>query len=123
MPRKKVNYKSGPALDLGLDYKFRSSWERNFARILQYLGLRWRFEYKRFHMKDGHSYLPDFLILTEDNPWKTKWLEVKGLWHRGDKTRMISFMNHYPDETLKIITGKEYRELAKKYKKLIPNWE
>jgi hypothetical protein len=61
--------------------------------------------------------------MTEDNPWKCKWIEIKGLWHKGDKRRIISFMNEFPEETLRIITGKEYRQLAKKYKKLIKHWE
>lgn len=121
-PKKQV-YSYGIRPDIDDSYKFRSSWEANIARLLSHLGLRWRFEYKRFYMKDGYNYLPDFLILTENNPWDCKWLEVKGLWHRGDKRRMISFMNQYPEEKLHIIVGKEYRSLAKKYKSLIPNWE
>jgi|SRR6185369_9319599 len=123
-PRKKRQvYSFGVRPDIDDEYKFRSSWEANFARLLNHLGLRWRFEYKRFFMKNGDSYLPDFLILTEDNPWKTKWIEIKGLWHKGDKRRMISFLNQYPEEKLYILTGKEYRLLAKQYKKIIPNWE
>lgn len=116
-------YSYGIRKDIDDTYKFRSSWEANFARILDYTHVRYRFEYKRFYMKNGDSYLPDFLLLTEDNPWHCKWIEIKGLWHRGDKRRIISFMNEFPEETLHIITGKEYRQLAKQYKKLIPNWE
>ena len=123
-PRKKAQvYSYGVRKDIDDTYKFRSSWEANFARILDYLHVRYRFEYKRFFMKNGDSYLPDFLLMTEDNPWKAKWIEIKGLWHKGDKRRIISFMNENPEETLHIITGKEYRQLAKQYKKLIPNWE
>lgn len=123
-PRKKKQvYHQGIRKDIDDTYEFRSGWEANIARLLNHLSLRWRYEYKRFAMKDGKTYLPDFRILTEDNPWKCRWLEVKGLWHKGDKARIISFMNQYPDETLKIIAGKEYRELQKQYKKQIPNWE
>lgn len=126
MPKRKKPaqvYVAGIRPDIDDSYKFRSSWEANMARLLNYLNLHWRFEYKRFYMRDGNTYLPDFLILSEDNPWKTKWLEVKGLWHKGDKRRMISFMNEFPDETLKIVTSKEYKKLEKKYKPLIKNWE
>lgn len=123
-PKKKTQvYSYGVRPDIDDIYKFRSSWEANFARLLNHLQLRWRFEYKRFFMKNGETYLPDFLIMTEDNPWNCKWIEIKGLWHKGDKRRIISFMNEFPEETIHIVTSKEYRQLVKKYKKLIPNWE
>lgn len=112
----------GPRKDIG-PQEFRSSWEANFARILNHLGIKWVYEPKRFWCGIGTlTYLPDFQLLS-DNPWNVKWIEIKGRWRDGDKLKIRLFLGRYTGETLKIITGKEYLKLAKKYKKLIPEWE
>lgn len=114
--------KQGPAPDLG-KIEFRSSWERNFARILNHLGITWAYEPKRFWLGIGTmTYLPDFALLSP-NPWNAKWIEIKGIWKRGDKEKIRLFLSRYKDETLKIIASKEYRKLTKQYSKLIPLWE
>jgi predicted nuclease of restriction endonuclease-like RecB superfamily len=120
MPKATVKYHFGPRKDL-CNIEFRSSWEANFARILNLLGVQWEYEPRRFYL-GSTTYLPDFSLLS-DNPWGVKWIEIKGLWHKGDKKRIKLFVNMYPDETIKVIAGKEYRKLAKKYGKLIPKWE
>jgi hypothetical protein len=103
--------------------EFRSSWEANTARVFNLIGLQWRYEPKRFYLTDTISYLPDFELLTQPNKWNAKWIEVKGLWNRGDKRKLKLFMQLFPEETLHVIAGKEYRQMAKIFKPLIKNWE
>ncbi len=117
----KIRSYGGSMPDLG-PIEFRSSWERNLARILNYLKIEWTYEPKRFWLADSMSYLPDFQLLS-NNPWGVKWIEVKGLWNKWDKAKIRIFLNKYPAETLKIISKTEYQKLTKTYKPLISTWE
>lgn len=47
-----------------LNQHFRSTWEANFARILNYLDIDWEYEKYRIFFEDC-SYLPDFYL-----PWE-----------------------------------------------------
>lgn len=122
MARKRTHYRQGirpkfPGMN------FRSSWEYNFALILQYLDIPFLYEPKRFYFDHvATSYLPDFM-LAKDNPWNSTWIEIKGMWKKGDKKKIMCFNAEYPKQTLHVIASKEYKELAKKYSKLIPEWE
>ena len=62
--------KSGYREDLG--HFVRSTWEANFARVLNYLEVKYQYEPKRFQTPYG-SYCPDFYI----PKWKT-FVEIKG---------------------------------------------
>jgi len=115
------HFHQGPRADIG-PQEFRSGWEANTARLLTFLGIKWSYEIKRFFFPGGLSYLPDF-HLESSNPWNCDWLEVKGLWRRGDKAKCKSFMIFYADQPLHVIVKQEYIQLEKKYGHLIPNWE
>lgn len=60
-----------------LNQYFRSAWEANIARLLNYLNIEWIYEYKRFDFNNETefvlSYQPDFYL-----PKYDKWIEVKG---------------------------------------------
>ena len=51
----------------------RSTWEANFARILRYLEIEFDYEGKRFTLKDGLTYSPDFYMTKRD-----MYYEIKG---------------------------------------------
>lgn len=121
--RKVLNRNShhGARADIG-PMEFRSSWEANFARVLNHLGIPWKYEPHRFWLTGKLSYLPDFELLGP-NPWNVKWVEIKGLWNKDDKKRIKLFVQLNPSETIHVICKKEYRELGKQYKSLIKNWE
>jgi hypothetical protein len=121
--RRALNHNAhhGPRADIG-PMEFRSSWEANFARILNHLNVKWKFEPHRFWLTGTISYLPDFELLGP-NPWNAKWIEIKGLWNRGDKKKIRLFVQLNPKESIHVIAQKEYRALAKQYKPLIKNWE
>lgn len=52
----------------GVDHKFRSLWERDFARLLDGMTLTWRYEPCKFKLLDGRSYTPDFYVVSPLGP-------------------------------------------------------
>lgn len=115
--------KSGKRKDLGNQY-FRSSWEANIARILDYENIEWKYEYKRFYFEDESnnvlSYQPDFYL-----PQFNKWIEVKGWFDEKSKIRIDKFEKEYENEynNLIIIDSEFYLSLAKEFKYIIAYWE
>lgn len=63
--------KYGFRTDLG--HFVRSTWEANFARILNYLGIEYQYEPRRFDINGITTYTPDFYIPSLD-----LWIEIKG---------------------------------------------
>lgn len=108
---------------------FRSKWEANYARYLEFLKhqkqiLDWEHEPKTFWFDDIRrgvcSYLPDFKVIENDH--KQNWIEVKGYMDARSLTKIKRFRKYYPDEILRIIDGKWFKANNKKLKWL-PGWE
>ena len=103
---------------------FRSAWEANIARVLNYLHIEWEYEYKRFNFENEAegilSYQPDFYL-----PTINKWIEVKGWMDDISKKRLELFKKYYPkeNENLYLIDEIIYKDIEKKYSSLIENWE
>jgi hypothetical protein len=138
--------KKGKRSDLG-DYVFRSAMEANFARILIYLGINYKFEERTFFFHDyknrPHQYTPDFDILDEKEGFEPGWYETKGWLDSRSRQKMKRFKKNYPEEANKTIlvlyrksdkdaiefckkTGYKYMffdQLASKYAPHIPTWE
>jgi len=109
---------------------FRSSWECNYARYLEYLKLqgqisKWDHEPKTFWfegIKRGCvSYLPDFRI--ERLNGSHYWVEVKGWMTAKSKTKIKRFKKYYPSEELHIVDKKWFLENSSKLKLIIEQWE
>jgi len=108
--------KSGHRKDLNNQY-FRSRWEANFARICNFLEIEWEYEPCRFKFDDC-SWLIDFYL-----PQFDMWVEVKG-WMRDKTYKLFKKMReNYPNENVKILDGKSYKELTEKFKDKILEWE
>lgn len=121
--------KQGKRPDVGNLY-FRSSWEANYARYLNFLiahkkVYKWQYEPDTFwfeEIKRGvRSYLPDFKI------WDTEtaepyYVEVKGWMDAKSKTKLNRMRIYYPDIKVIVFGATEYKELSKS-KALIPGWE
>ncbi len=95
----------------------RSSWEANYIRYLNFLGIKWKYEPKTFELKEGYSYTPDFIL--EDGTI----IEIKGWMTKKGKFKIEQFKLSYPNLKFKLIQRKEYRKLYKKYAEIIPKWE
>ena len=118
----------GKRLDLDNRY-FRSKWEANYARFLNFLVakkeiIKWEYEVDTFwfeKIKRGtRSYTPDFKIF--ENNGSTVYHEVKGWMDDKSKTKLQRMCKYFPEIKIIIIAEKEYRSISQ-YKSLIPGWE
>lgn len=115
--------KGGKRKDLNNQY-FRSSWEANIARILNYEDIEWNYECQRFYFEDESdhvlSYQPDFYL-----PQFHKWIEVKGWMDEKSKIRLEKFKKEYPEENenLIIIDKEFYNSLSDEFKYVVWYWE
>ncbi|RLD18718.1 MAG: hypothetical protein DRI69_09825 [Bacteroidetes bacterium] len=122
--------KQGRRADLG-DTFFRSGWEANFARYLNFLQdagdiHHWEYEPETFWfeaIKRGvRSYKPDFKVWdTEDSdPY---FYEVKGWMDARSKTKLKRMAKYHPEVKVILFGRKEYNSLKKSLSSIIPNWE
>lgn len=113
-----------------LDHAFRSTWEANIARLLNYKNITWKYEPYFVNLKppaymnlDNNNlanminYLPDFEL--EDGTI----IEVKGFWDSRSKLNVSQFMEQHPDAKYLVIDSDMYRCIDRKYRQIIPNWE
>lgn len=121
--------RGGKRDDLGGVY-FRSAWEANYARYLNFLLERgeiagWAFEPKTFEftkIKRGtRAYTPDFRVDLVGGGHE--WHEVKGWMDDKSKTRLSRFARYYPAEKLIVIDQAWFRSANKTIARMLPNWE
>jgi transposase-like protein len=109
---------------------YRSMWEANYARYLEWLRVRgeiktWEHEPKTFWFeairRGTRSYLPDFRV-TENNG-AVIYHEVKGWMDDRSKTKINRMRIYYPDVKLIIIDARGYRAIMRQAASLVPGWE
>ncbi len=109
---------------------FRSRWEANYARFLEWQKdrgdiLSWEHEPKTFWFEDVKrgtvSYLPDFSVATKDG--KIEYHEVKGWMDARSKTKIARMRKYYPEVKLVVVDAKSYRKLAALVRLTIAGWE
>lgn len=109
---------------------FRSLWEANFSRWLEYqlrnnMIYSWEHEPHTFWFEDikrgVRSYLPDFKVV--DNDMSHHWIEVKGYWDSKSITKIKRFRKYYPKENIILIDSKWFAANSSKLKLIIPDWE
>lgn len=120
----------GRRYDLGGQY-FRSAWEANYARYLNWLVSkgeidRWDYEPITFEftgIKRGtRFYTPDFRIINLRGAHE--WHEVKGWMDAASKTRMKRMAKYYPNEKIVIIDRKWFASAMRAgLPAMIPGWE
>ena len=112
--------KGGKRKDLGNTY-FRSAWEANYARYLNFAKIKWEYEPKTFWFdgikRGSRSYTPDFYLPEED-----RYVEIKGWMDKKSRTKLKRMAKYYPDVDIELIDSTRYRAIAK-WKKVIPGWE
>ena len=120
--------KGGKRSDLENRY-FRSRWEANYARYLNFLKeqgeiIDWEYEPDTFFfegIKRGtREYTPDFKITENDG--SIVYHEVKGWLDKKSKTKLKRMKKYYPDIKVIVIGEDEYKAI-KKYSRLIKAWE
>lgn len=109
---------------------FRSRWEANYGRYLEWLKAgghiaEWDHEPAVFWF-DGIrrgcvSYLPDFKVTELDGT--VRWHEVKGWMDARSATVLKRMAKYHPKETIVLIREKQYNEIKRKVSAMIPGWE
>lgn len=109
---------------------FRSRWEANFARYLNYLVehktiMRWEYEVDEFefigYKRGSRFYKPDFKVYYTDEHFE--YYEIKGYLDSKSATKLKRMRKCYPQIKIILIERKNYFELKARMKPLIPNWE
>lgn len=105
---------------------FRSGWEVNYARYLEWLRqnkkiVSWEFEPDTFwfeKIKRGvRSYLPDFKVTNPDGT--IEYHEVKGFLDSKSKTKLKRMAKYYPSVKLILIEKDSYKDILQ-YERLFP---
>lgn len=111
------------------DRYFRSAWEANYARWLNYLTAigqiaGWEYEPRTFEFpvsRGNRFYTPDFRVAFPDG--RHEWHEVKGWMDDNSKVKLKRFAKHYPTEVLVLIDAPVYRSIAANAAALVDGWE
>lgn len=121
--------KGGRREDLGGQY-FRSAWEANYARYLNWLVSKkqishWEFEVDTFEfhaIKRGQRfYTPDFKVFSLSG--KYEYHEIKGYMDDRSATKLKRMAKYYPGEKIIVLGEKEYKSIAKVMGPMLPHWE
>jgi hypothetical protein len=100
-----------------LNQYFRSSWEANFARILNFQGKQWQYEPKTFQLTETMSYTPDFFC-------EGVFFEIKGRMDETSKNKLELMFQLFPDVKIEVIDCVKYNLLRLQYKQLLKStWE
>lgn len=108
--------KGGTREDLGC--YFRSMWEANFARILNFQAKKWEYEPITFQLEPSFSYTPDFFVSDENT-----YYEIKGRMNERSEKQLRLMKEIYPNVNLVLIDSEKYSELKVQFKQLLPAWE
>jgi hypothetical protein len=109
---------------------FRSRWEANYARYLEFLKvhgniLDWEHEPFTFWfvgVKRGCvSYLPDFRVTNMNST--EEYHEVKGWMDDRSATKIKRMAKYFPEIKLLVIDATWFKRNARKLRGLIPGWE
>lgn len=109
---------------------FRSRWEANYARYLQWLKdighiREWEYEPQTFWFegikRGARSYLPDFRVT--ENSGSVTYHEVKGWMDDRSRTCLKRMRIYHPNVRMLLIDAKAYRSIVRKARLLVPGWE
>lgn len=130
LPRENVTWKQGWRTVGGRRIYFRSKWEMNYARYLEWLRERgeikaWEYEPTTFWfeaIKRGtRSYTPDFRVTERSG--KVVYHEVKGWMDARSKTKLKRMAKYHPEVGLLLIDADTFRSIATTASKVVPGWE
>ena len=119
----------GRRTDLG-DRYFRSMWEANWARYLNFLvtnhSIRaWKYEPRTFEFtkirRGIRFYTPDFEVI--ENNGLVIYEEIKGYMDHASRVKLKRMELYYPEIQIRVIGSKAYRAVARQVSALIPGWE
>ena len=103
--------KKGRRLDVHPTYSFKSPTEANFARIMNFLNLEWKYEERAFsfdgYKRKPHVYIMDFEIIGQKAPppsgfehhnLENGYYEIKGYMTPQSREKLRRLKRHYQEE-------------------------
>ncbi len=124
------SWKSGWREIRGRRIYFRSRWEANYGRYLQWLQergevLQWEHEPETFWFNGAKrgcmNYLPDFRVRFSDD--RVEYHEVKGWMDSRSAAKIEMMRKNYPETALVVIDSKRYHVIEKMLRWKIVEWE
>lgn len=119
--RRPPHAKGGKRPNLNGQY-FRSIWEANYARYLNYMGIKWEYEPQTFFFtgvtRGTMSYLPDFYLTNEKI-----YVEVKGWMRPTDRTKLKRMAKYHPEIDIVLLDKPAYLKLERQVSHKVPDWE
>lgn len=109
---------------------YRSRWEANYARYLEWLKslkqiAEWKHEPETFWFeairRGVRSYKPDFRVWELDG--SSSLHEVKGWMDDRSRVCLARMAKYYPHEKIVLIDGRQYRSIRLQVKSLVAGWE
>jgi hypothetical protein len=105
---------------------FRSGWEANYARLLQWRLERgeirdWEHEPETVWLASGVSYLPDFRVVMADG--STEYHEVKGYLDARSAAKVAGAVDALPGARFVLVDTAAYRALSVTHSGVVPGWE
>lgn len=128
--KKRGSWKASWRVIGGIRKFYRSRWEANYARFLEWRKQRgevavWLHEPETFWfdgVKRGCvSYLPDFKVTLPNGD--IEFHEVKGWMDPASKTKIKRMKKYHPSVVLIVIDSKSYQKLERLMQKTVPEWE
>ena len=109
--------RAGIRPDISQTIYFFSRWEANFARLMNFLRIKWVHQPRTFQLH-SQKYTPDFYL-----PEMGTYIEIKNFLSAYSRNRDEEFRRLYPDLELRLILKDEYLALQNTYAHKIPLWE
>ena len=114
---------SGIGVRIDLNGKvFRSGWEANIARVMNYYNIKWEYEPKKFSFKNIFNFSETFVYIPDFQLNETTYVQIKGRWLGQSLEKVISFKAAYPSIKLHLIDKAVYQKYKNKYKNIISEW-
>lgn len=129
-PARFKNWGAGWRTIGGQKIYFRSRWEANYSRFLQWQLergeiLKWEHEPETFWflkiLRGTRSYLPDFRVTQKDG--EIVFVEVKGYMDSKSRTKLKRMKIYHPTVKIFLADGKWFKANAKRLAAQIKEWE
>lgn len=115
-----ISKSAGYRQDLKQYFRFVN--EANYARFLNFIGVKWEYESDKclFRLSNGKHYLCDFYL-----PETNEFVELKGYLKQKSKIKYEFFKKEYLNIKWRIIfyESKDWQFIVDEYSKLIEGWE
>ena len=108
---------------------FRSKWEANYARWLEFQRAHgaitsWEHEPETFWFpvrRGNVSYLPDFRVRFPDG--RVEYHEVKGWMDDRSRVKLARMAKYHPQVVVRVLDGTWFKANSRQLRALVPDWE